>query len=742
MESLPYFVKLIDSKLLYSKKGEIVDSIFTEVFKQQGFAQIGSISYRIQLNVWWNPDAKVQVLELPLGSKALLKGSKSYFMQSITEQGETWAREIGPLQNYLEAHFPELHIKFSYFRDITNTLATTQIQRKSQAQSVPLDIPTIDQIAELQKQLSRLKFEQTSSDNLLALCSNNSDMLSSYVRSQTRSMRKEKKVLKEEIKSKKEKLALFNNLQKEYMRNSSAACYVFSLCSNSHVIAAPYEFQDALRSIVKEMTDMHRYQVTQKLCGGRLNIHVTESDEPAMIWIEEWLGGGLSPRQIMRLGDDFRLLREATEKHTMVTPNSDITLNEAIKDDQKLLASRVISTMVTRLDTPDATDHLKDFSQDSLPANIGMVMNKDRITENPFNLPLAKCNHTYLSGTTGSGKSFLGRIIVEEATMHEGLNILILDPANQSAGLLVPEDRESILDLYPDFNMKATSARGFDFKYYCPAFSIGKQLPNDLYGLGNDRSIISFKGLDDRKRCELFCRILNSVFEDYSREESTILRLLIVVEEAQRFTKKRVTQDAASAGQQAENALDRIVREGRKYGCFVNIQSQSIKDFSRDSASIRQNTNTKIFMHNSDREIDYASDFIGDGRQIIRLKPATAIIYNSLWGAVTVKVRPPFSKVWDFSPEDTQRLLTSEETPLAVLSPNAKQLLSIVRKHYNRNGLGLNVSNAGEVLGITSKRQIQQLLNELEHNGFVITRRLRERGNPRIIEPISSGGAD
>ncbi|MBN2642803.1 MAG: DUF87 domain-containing protein [Victivallales bacterium] len=719
-----------------------MDSVFTEVFEQQGFHQIGSISHRIQVNAWWNPDAKLQVLELPLGSKALLKGSKSYFMQSVTEQGETWAREIGPLQNYLEAHFPELHIKFSYFRDITDTLAAAQIQRKTQTQSFPTDIPTVEQIAELQQQLGRLQFEQASSDNLLSLCSNDSDLLGSYIKSQSRSMRKEKKLLQEEIKSKTEKRALYQNLQKEYMRNASAACFVFSLCSNSHVITTPYEFQDALSSIVKEMADMHRYQVTQKLCGGRLNIHVTESDEPAMVWIEEWFGGGLSPRQILRLGEDFRLLREATEKHTMITPNIDITINEAIKDDQKLLASRVVSILMARLDVPNAAEKLKDFSESTLPANIGMIINKGRITDNPFNLPLAKCNHTYLSGTTGSGKSFLGRVIVEEATQYEGLNILILDPANQSAGLLVPEDRESVLSLYPDFNMKSSLARGFDFKYYCPAFSIGRQLPCDLSVLGNGRSIVSFKGLDDRKRCKLFCEILNAVFDEYSREESTTLRLLIVVEEAQRFTKKRVAEDAASAGQQAENALDRIVREGRKYGCYVNIQSQSIKDFSRDSASIRQNTNTKIFLHNSDREIDYAADFIGDGRQITRLQPATAIVYNSLWGAVPVKIRPPLSKVWDFSPEDTQQLLTSEETPLAVLSTDAKQLLIIVRQHYNENNYGLNISNAGELLGVTSKRQIQQLVDELEHKGFVKTRKFRGRGNPRIIEPISSKGAD
>ena len=128
-----------------------MDNVLTEIFEQEEFRKIGSLTYRIQVNIWWHPDSKIQVLQLPLGSKALLKGSKSYFMKSITEQGETWAREIGPLQNYLEAHFPELHIKFSYFRDITDTLAATQIQRKIESQASSTEIPTTEQIAKLQK---------------------------------------------------------------------------------------------------------------------------------------------------------------------------------------------------------------------------------------------------------------------------------------------------------------------------------------------------------------------------------------------------------------------------------------------------------------------------------------------------------------------------------------------------------------------------------------------------------------
>jgi len=73
------------------------------------------------------------------------------------------------------------------------------------------------------------------------------------------------------------------------------------------------------------------------------------------------------------------------------------------------------------------------------------------------------------------------------------------------------------------------------------------------------------------------------------------------------------------------------------------------------------------------------------------------------------KVRPPLSKVWDFSERDTRNLLTSEEKPLAVLSANAKELLANIRQHYDDNGCGLNVSSAGVLLRITSKRQLQQL---------------------------------
>src|SRR5205823_5498982 len=81
------------------------------------------------------------------------------------------------------------------------------------------------------------------------------------------------------------------------------------------------------------------------------------------------------------------------------------------------------------------------------------------------------------SGTTGSGKSYLARAIVEEASKHKELNVLVLDPRNQFVGLLVPEDRPQILHHYGDFGMSAAQARGFAFSYFAPALPFVSPLP-------------------------------------------------------------------------------------------------------------------------------------------------------------------------------------------------------------------------------------------------------------------------
>ena len=257
---------------------------------EQGFCKIGELSYRLAVDAWWHPEIRIEILCIHAGSKTVVKGSKAYYLRSITEEGETWARDIPSLQDYLEAHFPELHLSFSYFRDITGTAAGLQVRRKLGAQASSGGSSSIRVLAALQRQLADKRGLIESMDNLIHLDTGTSDLLSSYAQGQREQLRREIDSVQEEISQEEERVSLLENLQREYERKGSAACLVFSLSSHVHLVETPEDFADALAGIVKELRNAHRYQIAQKLCGGRLNIQVAEAAEPVPVWIEQWLG--------------------------------------------------------------------------------------------------------------------------------------------------------------------------------------------------------------------------------------------------------------------------------------------------------------------------------------------------------------------------------------------------------------------------------------------------------------------
>jgi hypothetical protein len=709
---------------------------FEDILNALGFVNIGSLRYRIDLRVWWHQEHSIQIIVLPLGSRYLLKGFKDYYLKSISQEGESWAREIGPLQDFLESCLPEIRITFSHFRDITSKHALLQIQRRFGQGNENLNI-NVEGIATLQHQLNSKISQLNSNEQIIKLTGDSSDLMHSYITQQSLTLKSDIAKLQEDVAQKKEKLTFFENLQREYQNKGSAACYSFSFSSNLQAVDSLYEFKDAVSSIVKELQDIHRYQVSQKLNGGRLNIHIEEAKEPVITWLEEWFGGSFAPRQMAKAEKYFSMLQNAILERTMITAKADIEVNGSVKEDKKLLAAHVVSAMVHRMDRTDKSDaSLENIPPRNMPITIGLVISNGQPTKNPCTLPFAQFNNFYTSGITGSGKSFTGRVIIEAVADYNDVNILVIDPGNQFAGLLVPEDREEIIAKYPEFGLKKDSARGFAFNYYAPAFSFGPKLPTDLGELATSRSIVCLKNLDDEKRCRYFADIVNAVFKICSNEESESPKLFLVVEEAHRFTKKRVAEHAKAAGEQAEIALDRLIREGRKFGISVNVTSQSIKDFARDFASIRQNTTTKIFMHNSDREIDYAADFIGDGHKITRLKPGTGIFYNPTWGSIEVKIRPPFSKVWDFSEQETMKILGKKADSKKELSQQAGHLLAAIENYYNQTHQSMNISQLSQITGITSKRTLQELVGELEQAGNIQTCKIAGRGQPRLIKPF------
>ncbi len=723
----------------------MADAPFSAVLRECGFTAIGYLSYRLHIEVWWHPGAKVSVLLLGLDQGMLLRAGKSYFLRSITEEGETWARDMGPLQDYLEAHFPEVQVSFSHFRDVPKALAALHARRKLALDAPNRIIPTVEDLSRLQRQARGHRSQAAGLQHMASMLSEPEDVLTGHLRRQERDHLRRADEGARQLERGREQRALLDDLQQEYLEKGRAATYTFTINTPPVVVTHVSEFRDALAMAIKDLGDQHRYQVTQKLLGGKLRIQVAESGEPILTWIEQWFGGALPPHQLERLSPALQGLKSHLNSETMVVPASDVQVDGHVREDGKRIAAHVVAHVARRLDqTGRRTETLDNLRPEDKPISLGREIKGDGLARKALDLPLAKLANVYISGSTGAGKSYAGRVLIEEAARYDDLHILVLDPRNQAAGILVPEDRDTILEQYGDWGMPPDDARGSAFRQVAPGMAAGESLPNNLAMLGTDRCVVSFKGMDDGDRCTLFADILEAVFTDYSQEESASVRLLIVVEEAQRFTKKHVDDTAKGAGVRAERVLDMLVREVRKYGGCVAILSQTIRDFAYDSASIRQNTNTKVFLHNSDREVAYAADFLDDGRAIVRLQPGTAIVFNAAWGARTIRVRPPFSKVWEYSPADTRQLVAGpigEAAPL-LLDEDARNLLRAVVDHVGETGQGPNLSEAAARAGISSRRALQQCVSDLERAGQVRSRKLQTRGRPRVLELIESREPD
>ena len=711
------------------------------VLRHEGFEIIGSFHHRLQLTVWWNPapDKLVDIIVLRVGERSLIKGSKSYYLRSVTTDGETWVRDLGALHDYLESHFPEVRIGFSHFRDLPPDLAEAEVRRRLAIDAPSQQIPTVEQVAELQQQLRSQQQELQSNREALRFLSPERDLLTGYLNLQSRTQTAQADLLKNRVEHERQRLERFQHLQREYRRKGSAAVYSFSISSNLQLVEDGSQFRDAVRAVVKELADMARYQVSQKLTGGRLNIQIAEASEPIMTWIEQWLGGALSPTQMRRLQPPPDSLLRVANERIVVTPDEPIVVDDRVRHAEKHLAARFLSTVVQRLDKTEGIADRAALSPDvvpveSMPLSLGRRVEDAGGVIEPLVFPLSQMVHVYISGTTGSGKSFLARVMLEEAAQYQHLNILVLDPRNQSVGLLVPEDRTKILQQYDGLGMKPEQARGFKFDYFAPGLPYAPELPGDVSQVAKGRVIVSLKGLDDARRCDLAAQILDAAFTACSVEESERPRLLILVDEAQLFTRKRVDDSARQAAAHTERALDRIAREGRKYGIVLTLVSQMMKDFGYDLASIRQMTTTKIFLRNSDREIEYASDIIGDGRQLAQLPTGTALVHNANWGVVKIKVRPPYSKVFELRETEIRQL--SDKHTLRGLTSEAQRVLTVIKDASTEPAKPLNMSRLAILTGISSKRRLIELVDQLTDAHVIQTRTMPERGRPRIIELV------
>ncbi|MGE3600782.1 MAG: hypothetical protein AB7N70_35110, partial [Dehalococcoidia bacterium] len=216
----------------------------------------GCLRHGLHLDLWWHRDKRLQLFSVQLAGGVLLQGTKAYALTSIAEEGQTWARDIGPLHDYLESHFRSVNLAFSWVRDVPAFLAERQARRRSGRTTsdggTPLD---------LDRQIQDAERALAGTQRLRALDSDfraGSDLLASHLvglEARQRGNLERLRKLRERL-QRTEQSQL--HLQQEYRRKGSAASLIFSINSNLQVAATEQDLRDAVACSVKELGDAHR----------------------------------------------------------------------------------------------------------------------------------------------------------------------------------------------------------------------------------------------------------------------------------------------------------------------------------------------------------------------------------------------------------------------------------------------------------------------------------------------------
>lgn len=323
------------------------------------------------------------------------------------------------------------------------------------------------------------------------------------------------------------------------------------------------------------------------------------------------------------------------------------------------------------------------------------------------------------------------------------MNCIFLDVANQHSAIRQPQDQPKILSRYPVFGMG--QPRGSDMHYYALGPGLGEKLPDDLSKLLEGVHYITTKDMPSLENLKITINILDTIIQYGMTEEVEEVQSIVIIGEAHNLLKKRGNKEEKALIQIILEKLEKILKEGRKYGVCVIVVTQSFRDFSRDFSPMRGNFGRRFTFRCRDHDIDFVKEqFEVSSRDLVNLKVGEVFFHDPDEGVAKIAVRPPYSKVWDHSWAEVRRIY--HEKPVSTttigISEDEKNILNIANEYTIASDKHINMETMSRLSGITSKRKLCDLLSRMEAKKLIKTETLPQRGRPRVIVPLVKSCVD
>jgi len=550
---------------------------------------------------YWDKENQSTVEITELDSKQyMIRASKSYRLIKQDAHGqESWDRNLVDMNDYLAEKFSSFNLSVNY----TDTVSPEILDEKQEAGDL---VEEASQLRHRAKELSEQR------ETLAVSVENSVQNLEQVMQKRFEETDQELQQVQRRLDQIMEILEEKKEAVDQWQENGVSLSYLFTFSTDLEIVTED-RITEAAERHVKEAFDLHRRKVKQVLQGPKFKLHVEELDEPR-VFNRVQHTGLLNPegfdQLISQASDELQVTleqvrRQNTEQY-MAVALDDIEVNESTVKRSKATPARAVNSVLQDLKS-ERVAYAEDTPEDG--PIIGTLTGTNQIVGfDPANLP-----HYYIMGATGSGKSYLTRVLVENVASL-GYDVLSISPSDtEEIGLSLP-------------NPENSESTGLNVDQYWPGNDKLLDKPDELDELFTGLNALTLTGLSETEKQEY----VNKIFSRLAEIDRSSKPLFVVLEEAHNFNKG-----------EAADAIQKLVREARKFGIHVVIVSQNPTDFSHNHRHVRENT-VSLFLRGE--YTDYASTFLDNADAITELEDGQAIIQSPDYSKLEVQVRNTLTK--------------------------------------------------------------------------------------------------
>jgi len=565
---------------------------------------VGSTQVDPETLFFWNNDnqatVEITVLEEDF---YLVRTSKSYILRKQDKEGqETWDRNLRKLNKYLSETFHSFQISVNYSNEISKEVTSSfETAKEAAAHTEQLK-------REKQKLVEKIKsLESSKSHGFDDLEPVLEDKLADHY-SRLDSVESNLENLLEVLQKKKTEIG-------EWQDNGVISSYFFTF-STEPEITRQENLNQIIDNHLEQVFNYHQHSVKQTLTrrSGNFKLVVDELETPRMFKRLQHTSL-LNPASFQQLenqnpeiSDELNQLRKDQLKQYQAYAVEDLAVNDEVFERSKATPAQAVNSLLQDLESEKVAD------TSNLPNN-GPILGTATGTELPAGIDPSNIPHYYICGSTGSGKSYTKRILMENC-LSLGYNTISI----------TPRDLESLAAALPYKDNE--NGRGLAGDYYWPEHDSLPNLPEQTAELFNGAKFITLRNTLKPDKDQFITRLFTEVADQGQLDKP----LFIFLDEAHLFAQ----------GDPAE-AIQKAVRQTRKFGVHVVLITQSPMDFNYNYKHIRENTQGNFFLQGE--YFDYADQLLDDSSVITDLEQGNAIFQGRGQPQIEIDMRKPLSQV-------------------------------------------------------------------------------------------------